>query len=258
MVLAFINLRILDGIDIVLLAFLLYQIYMMIRGTIAINIFIGIAAVYLIWLVVKALNMQLLSAILGQFMGVGMIALIVVFQQEIRRFLLTVGSKYKFDKHFSFDKMMNNETDLNTKTYVVEIVNAVENLSKSQTGALILITRKSELLNIVETGDLIKANICSRLIENIFFKNSPLHDGALIITKNKIVAARCILPVSENVNLPAHYGLRHRAALGISEITDTLVIIVSEETGRISFVKNAEIKENVDIFKLKDFLISEL
>ncbi|MFH2142399.1 MAG: diadenylate cyclase CdaA [Bacteroidota bacterium] len=258
MVLSFINIRILDGIDIVLVAFLLYQIYMLIRGTIAINIFIVIAAVYLIWLVVKALNMQLLSTILGQFMGVGMIALIIVFQQEIRRFLLMIGSKYKFDKHFSFDKMMNNQAEFSTKTHIDEITKAVENLSKGLTGALILITRKSELMNIVNTGDLINANIFSRLIENLFFKNSPLHDGAIIITGHKIVAARCILPVSEKTDLPPEYGLRHRAALGITEITDALVIIVSEETGKISFVKEGMIKENIDVFKLKDILISEL
>lgn len=231
---------------------------MLIRGTIAINIFIVIAAVYLIWLVVKALNMQLLSTILGQFMGVGMIALIIVFQQEIRRFLLMIGSKYKFDKHFSFDKMMNNQAEFSTKTHIDEITKAVENLSKGLTGALILITRKSELMNIVNTGDLINANIFSRLIENLFFKNSPLHDGAIIITGHKIVAARCILPVSEKTDLPPEYGLRHRAALGITEITDALVIIVSEETGKISFVKEGMIKENIDVFKLKDILISEL
>lgn len=233
----FITLRILDVIDIILVAFLLYQIYRLIRGTVAINIFIGIFSVYLIWLIVKALNMQLLSTILGQFMGVGMIALIIVFQQEIRRFLLIIGSRYKFDKHFSFEGLMTGKYNVITQEKIEEVITVCYKLSLSKTGALISLTRKSELINFTSRGELLNSEISAQLIESIFAKSSPLHDGALVIVGNRIKAARCIFPVSESAKLPAEFGLRHRAALGITENTDALVIVVSEETGKIVYMK---------------------
>ncbi|GAB4278201.1 MAG: diadenylate cyclase CdaA [Marinilabiliales bacterium] len=257
MITAFITLRVLDVIDIVLVAVLLYNVYMLIRGTVAISIFIGIFSVYLFWLVVKALNMQLLSTILGQFMGVGMIALIIVFQQEIRRFLLLIGSRYKLDQNLSLKRLMSGKVNMITHKNIEEIVNAVSNMSKSKTGALIVITKNSELPNITARGDILDARISSRLIENIFVKNSPLHDGALVIVNNIIKAARCILPISEKTDIPPHFGLRHRAALGISETTDAIVIVVSEETGKISFVKEGKIKYDISNVELTELLHKE-
>lgn len=255
MTLAFISLRIFDLIDIILVAFLLYQVYMLVRGTVAIKIFIGIFIVYLIWLIVKALNMQLLSTILGQFMGVGMIALIIVFQQEIRKFLLVIGSRYKFDKHFSFDKFLSGE--INTKTNIDEIVIACKQMSSKKIGALIVLTKKSDLINITSAGDSIEAEISSILINSIFFKNSPLHDGAIVISGNKIKSARCILPLSDNKDLPSKYGLRHRAAIGLTQVTDAVVIVVSEETGDIAFVIEGNIQSELTANKLKELLKKE-
>lgn len=257
MTLAFISVRVFDVIDIILVAFLLYQVYMLIRGTVAINIFIGIFSVYLIWLVVKALNMQLLSTILGQFMGVGMIALIIVFQQEIRKFLLLIGSRYKFDKHFSFDKFVAGKLSSINKASIDEIIKASNEMSASKIGALIVISNKSDLLNITNTGDFLDAEISNILIQSIFFKNSPLHDGAIVISNNKIKAARCILPVSDDTNLPTNYGLRHRAAIGLTSITDASVIVVSEETGEIAYVNSGNVISSISITDLENKLVGE-
>jgi diadenylate cyclase len=240
----FISIRVLDVIDVLLVALLFYQIYMLIRGTVAINIFMGIFVLYLIWLVVRALNMELLSSILGQIIGVGVIALIIVFQQEIRRFLLLIGSRYFSKNRFSLERFL----FLNSKKYespvnIEAIVRACRNMAENKLGALIVISNKSNLQLYAETGDIINAETSSRLIENIFFKNSPLHDGAMIIKNNLIYAVRCILPLSEKLDISAAYGLRHRAAIGISDITDSYVVVVSEETGKISFVKSGEIKQ---------------
>jgi diadenylate cyclase len=254
-IIAFITFRVLDVIDIILVAFLLYQIYMLIRGTVAINIFIGIFVLYMIWLVVKVLNMELLSSILGQIIGVGVIALIIVFQQEIRRFLLFIGTRYLSKNRFSIENwLFPKQNNLVAPVNIEAIVKACRNMSESKTGALIVIAQKSELQYYAETGDIIDAETSSRLIENIFFKNSPLHDGALIIVNDKIRAVRCILPVTENLNVPAHYGMRHRAALGISEHTDALIVVVSEETGKISFGFEGEIKYGISSMELRQLL----
>jgi uncharacterized protein (TIGR00159 family) len=254
----FINIRILDVIDIFLVALLFYQIYMLIRGTVAINIFMGIFVLYLIWLVVKALNMELLSSILGQIIGVGVIALIIVFQQEIRRFLLLIGSRYFSKKRFSLERFLFLKSKkFESPVNIEAIVRACRNMADNKLGALIVIANKSNLQLYAETGDIINAETSSRLIENIFFKNSPLHDGAMIIKNNLIYAVRCILPLSEKLDLSAAYGLRHRAAIGISDITDSFVVVVSEETGKISFVKNGEIKL-VNTAQLRDQLEQNL
>ena len=258
-VLGFITFRVLDIIDILLVAFLLYQIYMLIRGTVAINIFIGIFVLYMIWLVVKVLNMELLSSILGQIIGVGVIALIIVFQQEIRRFLLFIGTRYLSKNRFSIENwLFPKQQSLVAPVNIDAIVKACRNMSETKTGALIVIARKSELQFYVDTGDTIDAETSSRLIENIFFKNSPMHDGALIIVNDKIKAARCILPVTENLNLPAHFGMRHRAALGITEHTDALVVLVSEETGKISFGVEGDIKYGISSMELRQLLEDHL
>ncbi len=252
---AFINVRVLDIVDIVLVALLLYQIYMLIRGTVAINIFMGIFVLYVIWLVVRALNMELLSNILGQIIGVGVIAIIIVFQQEIRRFLLLIGTRYLSHRRFSienlfFPKQKRVEAPIN----IDAVVRAARHMSDSKTGALIVIARKSDLQVYAETGDVLNAETSSRLIENIFFKNSPLHDGAMILKNEKIYAARCVLPVTEKTNLPASFGLRHRAAVGISELTDAVVVLVSEETGKIAFVMGGEIKSGISAIELRSLL----
>lgn len=257
MITAFITIRFLDILDILLVAFLLYQIYKLIRGTTAINIFIGIFSLYLLWLVVKALNMSLLSSILGQVIGVGVIALIIVFQQEIRRFLLIISTRYIRSRKFSFEKLFSFGEKRTYEVQIDSIVNACSNMSAFKTGALIAISKKSDLMNFIRTGDVINADTSSRLLESIFFKNSPLHDGAVIIKRDKIAAARCVLPITERIDLPPQFGMRHRAALGIAEKTDAVVILVSEETGAISFAKQENIETNIGPNRLRQILEKE-
>jgi len=242
---SFLSLRITDIIDILLVAYLLYQLYMLTRDTVAINIFIAIFGIYLFWLLVKALNMQLTSAILQQVFSVGAIALVVLFQQEIRRFLVNLGTKYRTRHKWRFEKLFASDKELIPDVKIMSISKACIRMSESKTGALIVITRSASLKVYAETGDIINANTSSRLLENIFFKNTPLHDGAVIIEKDRIHAARCILPVSESRNVPPNLGLRHRAALGVTENSDALAIIVSEETGHISIADHGVIHENL-------------
>ncbi len=257
MILNFINIRFLDVLDILLVALLLYQVYQWIRKSVAINIFIGIFGIYLFWLLVKALKMQLLTTILGQFMGVGVIALIIVFQQEIRRFFLHLGTKY-FSKNFKlYLERFTKGEDINYHAAKEqEIVDACFSMSKTKTGALIVLNNKQRLQTFVETGDTINADINANLIETIFFKNSPLHDGALIINKNKMLAARCTLPVNNDISLPSKYGMRHISAMSMNYQTDSLIITVSEETGRISYFWDGKLghieneKDFKAIFKL--------
>jgi len=254
----FISIRILDIIDILLVALLLYQIYMLIRGTVAINIFVGIFLLYIFWIVVKALNMELLSDILGQIIGVGVIALIIVFQQEIRRFLLLIGSKYLTRSAFSLNRIFSKSDKYDSKVNIEAIVKACRNMTDGRVGALIVIAMKSDLYTYAESGDIINAETSSRLIESIFFKNSPMHDGAMIIKEELIYAVRCILPLTDKLNLPASYGLRHRAAIGITDITDALVVAVSEETGKISFIKEGFVTEDLSISELRELLEAHL
>ncbi len=243
--LAFITIRFLDILDIILVAILLYQVYRLIKGTVAFNIVIGMFSLYLLWLVVRALNMELLGSIMGQFIGVGVIALIVVFHPEIRKFLLFIGTNYTINKVLSLDKLFGT-----TKNKVIDhqqidaIVDACVSMAKTKTGALIVIAGNSELKDQIITGEKLNAKISSSLIRTIFFKNTPLHDGAVIIKGNKISAAGCILPVTQK-ELDKALGLRHRAAVGITEITDAICLIVSEERGSISFAKGGEIKRRI-------------
>ena len=254
---AFITIRWLDVIDVLLVALLLYQLYSLIKGTGTINIFLGIIAIYLIWMLVKAFEMELLSEILGQFISVGMIALIIVFQQEIRHFLLVLGSPNflkKGSKSFLNIKWQLNQTE---KLDIEPIISACESMASSKTGALIVIARNNELKSFVETGEQINADISKQLLENIFFKNSPLHDGAVIISENRIKAARCLLPVSEKTDIPSFVGLRHRAAAGVTEDSDALSIIVSEQRGEISIAENGSLTINIKIQRLREILKSE-
>ena len=257
MITAFITIRFLDLLDILLVAFLLYQIYNLIRGTTAINIFIGIFTLYLLWLLVKALNMNLLSSILGQVIGVGVIALIIVFQQEVRRFLLIISTRYIRNRKFSLEKLFSFGEKEVVEVKIDSIVSACSNMSAFKTGALIAISKRSDLMSFIRTGDVINADTSSRLLESIFFKNSPLHDGAVIIKKDKIAAARCVLPATDRIDLPPQFGMRHRAALGIAEKTDAVVILVSEETGAISFAKEEDIETNIGPNRLRQILEKE-
>ncbi len=248
----FINIHLIDIIDIILVGLLIYQIYKLIRGTAAMSIFIGIIILYFVWLVVKTLHMELISAILGQVLGVGVLALIIIFQQEIRRFLLHLGNNsIHRNSNFLTRKLFGSKPREVPLTTLDELTQAVRKMSETKTGALIVMTHKSSLEGIVETGDRIDAIINRRLVENLFFKNSPLHDGALIMDTTKLIAARCTLPISENPDIPPQYGMRHRAAVGVTEETDATAIVVSEETGGISFVKDGEIRTISSITELR-------
>ena len=228
-----------DFIDIALVSVLLYQVYKLIRGSIAMNIFLGILALYLVYLIVRAAEMELLATILGQFMGVGVLAMIILFQPEIRKFLLVIGRGTEFRENI-FKTIANWRHDYHDDFDVNEVIEAAKSLKATKTGALIVFSRDTELKFYAQTGDALDATVNKRLLLSIFNKNSPLHDGAVIIYKGRIKAARCVLPVTENDHLPAHYGLRHRAAVGMSENTDTLVLAISEETGRLILARNGK------------------
>lgn len=243
-----------DIIDVILVAFLLYYIYKLVKGTVAINIFIGIVIIYLIFLLTEALQMKLLSKILGGFMSVGLIALIVVFQQEIRKFLLMVGST-NFGKKSNFLKRINFlKTETNNTTNIEDVISACIKMGSSKTGALIVIERNNNLDFLVNTGDEMNISVTQPILESIFFKNSPLHDGAVIIANNIVKATRVILPVNNEKNIPERFGLRHRAAIGITEKTDALALVVSEETGQLSYIKNGEFI----MYKNTEELISQI
>ena len=241
----------LDIIDILLVSLLLYQVYKMMRGSVAVKIFGGFLTLYLFYLVVKAAQMELLSSILGNFMGVGVLAAIILFQQEIRKFLLLIGKSTSLNRD-NFYKSLFVWRKSDTMHYnITPIIDACKAMSGSATGALLVLSRDSELKFYVDSGDKIDAEISSRLLLSIFNKYSPLHDGAVIIYNGRVSAARCILPVSENDNLPAQYGLRHRAAIGMSEVTDTLIIVVSEETGQMSLARHGFIWHNLSALELR-------
>jgi len=242
---SFLSFRITDVIDVLLVAYLLFHLYKLTKDTVAFNIFIAIFGIFLFWLLAQTLNMQLTSAILQQVFSLGAIALVVLFQPEIRRFLVNLGTKYRTRHKWRFEKLFASDKELIPDVKIMSIAKACIQMSESKTGALIVITRTASLKVFTETGEMLNANTSSRLLENIFFKNSPLHDGAMIIEKDRIHAARCILPVSESLNVPPNLGLRHRAALGVTENSDALAIIVSEETGNISVADHGIIYENL-------------
>ncbi len=238
----FLEFRFLDLLDILLVAFFMYQLYKLAKGTVAINIFIGVTAIYLIWQVVKALQMEMLSEILGQFIGLGVLAIVIVFQQEIRKFLLFIGSSNLRSRSSIFKQVRFFKEEQVLHTDVDSIVKACVSMSKTKTGALIVIERRNKLDYLFNSsGDRMNAEVSTPLLESIFFKNSPLHDGAVIISKNRIVATRVILPVSSSHSIPSRLGLRHRAALGITENTDAICLVVSEETGEISHIREGNI-----------------
>ena len=247
-----------DVIDIVLVALILFQLYRIIKGTAAFSIFIAVFLIYLFWLIVRALNMQLVSSLIGQVIEVGVIALIIVFQQEVRHFLLVIGNRYIKNGRFSLIKLFRSERDEPGGIVISEeIAKAAESMASKKIGALIVIGRQSRLDLFKERGETLKAKISADLLETIFFKNTPLHDGAVLIEDGLILAARCPLPVTDQFTLPAQYGMRHRAAIGMSEHTDALVVVVSEETGHISVVDGGNVRENVKPNELKNILLME-
>lgn len=257
MISLFIHIRLLDIIDIFLVAILLYQLYMLVRGTVALNIIVVIAVIYIFWWVVRALQMELLSSIIGQVIGVGVIALIIVFQQEIRRFLIYMGSRYVDGNVISLHRIFNMRFEQKKRIPVKSVLKAAMQMSQTKTGALIVLRRKSNLNMYTDSAEVLKSNMSSRLITSIFNKTGPLHDGAIVIDRDQVIAARVILPVTDKPNLPPEYGLRHRAALGISEVTDSLVIVVSEETGQISIAENGILQKNIGINVLTQKLEEE-
>jgi diadenylate cyclase len=231
-----------DVIDVLLVTVLFYQLYKLLTGSVALKIFLGFMSIYLLYLVVKATGMELLTSILGQFMSVGVLAGIILFQQEIRRFLLTIGKATALDRVRVFPWRREAASE---RMNITPFVEAAKSLAGKQTGALIAFAMASDLKFFADSGDLIDATVSKRLLMSIFNKTSPLHDGAVIITRGRIQAARCILPVSENPDVPASMGLRHRAAIGLTEVTDAIVLVVSEETGQISLVRGGEVFRNL-------------
>jgi uncharacterized protein (TIGR00159 family) len=258
--LLFISFNLWDALDILIVAVLIYQFYKLTRGTAAISIFIGMLLLYFLWLIVRALDMQLLGSILGQFIGVGVLALIIVFQQEIRRFLIYLGTSGILGRQglmkglSKLSKGMEQSDGLD----IDGVVTSCLSMSKTRTGAIILIEGDTGLDFYANTGDAINAAVSSRMLQTIFFKNSPLHDGAVIIGSNQIIAARCVLPVTENDSFPAHLGMRHRAAMGVSETSDALVIVVSEQTGGISTAKEGKLDTELSPKLLRDAIDAHL
>lgn len=239
-----------DFVDIILVATIMYWIYRMTKGTNAPYIFSGIIAIYLLWVVVKTLNMELLSTILGQVISVGVIALIIVFQPELRRFLQMIGMR---QKHFDFISRIFSAGEDRPQTNLSPIVTACRDMAATKTGALIVIGQQSDLRLIAEGGIAVDAKVSVSLLKNIFFKNAPLHDGAVIVEGDRIVAAKCILPVTQS-DVPKDYGTRHRAAIGMSEISDAVIVVVSEETGGISVAHGGDLRRNIDPLRLQQVL----
>lgn len=242
-----------DALDILIVATLLYYMFKMMKESGAIKIFSGLITFVIVWVIFRLiLDMRLLGAIMDKFMSLGLLVLVVLFQEEIRRFLTELGSRSRWK--FILNLFQKNEIEP-VKPYVMPVVYACKSMAKTKTGALIVIACNTPLDKYEKTGESINADVNTRLIENIFFKNSPLHDGAMIISNNRIVSASCILPVSHNTDIPKSLGLRHRSALGISQETDAIAVIVSEETGHISVAKNGKFHLNLSAKDLEDLLI---
>ena len=257
----FIQMSFTDILDIILLGLIIFVAFRWLKGSSAISIFVAIVSLYLIRVLVSAFNMRLIEAILNMILDVGVLAFIVIFQPEIRKFLTRLGNRYMGSSRGRdfLDKILGRKTSHNEYGEEVNnITEACRRMSEEKTGALIVIAHTTALDDILNTGDKIDASIHRRLIMNLFFKNSPLHDGALVIADDRIVAARCTLPITERTDIPANYGMRHKAAIGITEETDAEAIVVSEETGRISFVKAGVVTPITNINELKLLLNSSL
>lgn len=244
-----------DVIDILIIAVMLFYVYKMMKSSGTLSLFYGVLIFFVLWVLASEIfDMRLTGSILDKFMGIGLIVLVVIFQDQIKRFLIDIGSHGRMKYFRRFFK--HEDAEMVHRKEITSVVYACMNMSKTKTGALIVFQRKVPLRTYEETGDMIDAEINARLIENIFFKNSPLHDGAMIIADNRIKSAGCILPVSHNMDLPKELGLRHRAALGMSQATDAVCVVVSEETGNISVALNGEVKIKLSAQDL-DHLLSQ-
>ena len=249
-----------DIIDILLVALILYYIYRLMKESRSLNVFMGILVFVVLWLVVsQVLQMKLLGSILDKFVSVGVIVLVILFQDEIRKFLYNLGAHQRMKSFRRFFSLNDKKQDTEKlKQIIMPIVMSCMSMSKKKVGALIVIQRATPLDDIIATGERIDADISQRLIENLFFKNSPLHDGAMIIADHRIKAAGCILPVSHNLNIPKELGLRHRAALGITHESDCIAIVVSEETGGISVAIHSQFQLRLTAEKLESILTQEM
>lgn len=246
-----------DIIDILIIAVMLFYLYRMMKSSGTLNLFYGVLAFILVWVIAsEVFDMRLTGTILDKFMSIGLIVLVILFQDQIKRFLTDIGSQGKFSNFLKLFK--HKEGTENEHSKVLAVVYACMSMSKSKTGALIVVGRKMSLDDYSRTGDEIDADVNMRLIENIFFKNSPLHDGAMIIYNGRIQSVGCILPVSHDMNIPKNLGLRHRAALGMSQVTDALCVIVSEETGNISVARDGALQVKVTAPELENILTESL
>ena len=248
----FLRITIVDVLDILMVAAVIYIAFKWIKGSAAFNIFIAILSLLLLRFLVNVMNMKMMSALLGTVIDIGTVALVVIFQPEIRRFLFNLGRKAFDGRDSLLRKFFRQDPTALSAVSIDEVVQACFEMGEQKVGALIVIPHQASLEDIISTGDIVDAHISKRLIENIFFKNSPLHDGAMIINEDKIVAARCTLPISDRTDIPARFGMRHKAAIGDSERYDVSVIVVSEQTGRISFISEGKISpvDNVNTLKL--------
>ena len=249
-----------DIVDILLVALILYYLYRLMKESRSLNVFMGILVFVVLWLVVsQVLQMKLLGSILDKFVSVGVIVLVILFQDEIRKFLYNLGAHQRMKSFRRFFSLNDKKQDTEKlKQIIMPIVMSCMSMSKKKVGALIVIQRATPLDDIIATGERIDADISQRLIENLFFKNSPLHDGAMIIADHRIKAAGCILPVSHNLNIPKELGLRHRAALGITHESDSIAIVVSEETGGISVAIHSQFQLRLTAEKLESVLTQEM
>lgn len=249
----FLGMSLVDALDILLVALIIFVVFRWIRGSAALNIFLAVIVIYAMVVVVDALGMKLMRTLLGTFVDVGVVALIVIFQPEIRQFLYRIGSETKISSRGKnlINRILRKPAVQMNSAAVDEVAEACRTMSNEKTGALMVFPHNNSLDFIIETGDRIDAVISRRLIMNLFFKNSPLHDGAMILTGDRIVAARCTLPITSRTDIPARFGMRHKAAIGLSEQTDADVIVVSEETGDVSFVRGGEVTHIGNMNELK-------
>ncbi len=252
--------RIWDILDILIVGYLIYQIYKLLRGSIAFNIFIGVVLLYALWWLVGALEMKLLSTVLSQFVSIGVLMLIIIFQPEVRRFLLLLGNSTLRQRSNFFGRLIDKQIAPaeEDELLVIAIQKAILSMSKVKTGALIVITNNNNLQHISNTGVKLEAKISQALLISIFNKESPLHDGAVLIVNKKIAAASCILPISDTPNLPKSIGLRHRSGIGVTENTDVASFIVSEETGEIAYAYKGQLSRKINETKLHELLKKHL
>jgi diadenylate cyclase len=248
-----------DVIDILLVALMLYYIYRLMKESRSLNIFVGIMVFVLMWLFVsQVLEMRLLGSIMDKLVSVGVIGLIVLFKDEVRKFLYQIGERQRVRHLLRFFVQKKEGSSEQDKETILPIVWSCMDMARGKIGALIVIERAIPLDDIVQTGEMVDAGVNKLLIENIFFKNSPLHDGAMIISKRRIKAAGCILPVSHSMDIPKELGLRHRAAMGISQASDAIAVVVSEETGRISVAIKGRFRLHLSAEELESILTREM